>query len=530
MLSILGSIRTHATTLNAGDVAIAGVNSSNPDGFSVVTLVNLDSGTQFTLTDKGWLSAGGFRTGEGTITYTAPSDIRAGTILTWVDAGGSNSAGFSYASEAAGGGTAIGLNKTGESLAVVAGGSSVVSGSTSASSILWGVQTYSTAWDADAADSSTSARPGAISATFSPVIGVGSSGSGSQFNNGAYSGVTTATDKSGWQTRIGTVSNSTTTKDPTLATLPTGSFNVISSLTWNASINTTWDTATTNKNFTDGTNTTWFNGSDNVAFGSSGVGTVAVAGGGVTAGTVSITNTSGNFSFSGGSLAGTSLAKSGNGTATIGNAASFSSGASISAGTLLVSGSLSGSVSVTGGTLGGSGVIGGAVSATTNGTISPGSSPGKLTLQTGLDLSGGGTYLWQLGTLKDNSTGTAGTDFDQLSLTGGNLKLGGSSHLTLDFSLVANGPNSADPFWLSNHSWAIIAASGSTNTGSTNFFQITNPTFADGSFATSTDSNGNATLQFQVVPEPQTWLTAFSGLSTLILFQRNRFRQSAKPR
>ena len=315
--------------------------------------------------------------------------------------------------------------------------------------------------------------------------------------------------------------------------LTTASFSVISSLTWNASTNTTWDTTTTNKNFSDGTNTTWFNGSDNVTFRQQWQhwfcgGRLRRAHG---QRPISITNTTGTYAFTGRrTMTATSLAKGGNGTATLANTASFSSGTTVSAGTLLVSGSLSGAVSVTGGTLGGTGTISGAVSATTGGTISPGNSPGKLTLQTGLDLSGGGDYLWQLGSLKDSSTGTAGTDFDQFALTGGNLKLGGSSALTLDFSLVANGPNSADAFWQSNHNWTIIAGSGATNTGSTNFFQITDPTFADGSFLTTTDSSGNATLHFQTVPEPQTWVTAFAGLGTLLLLQRSRLRRTTRAR
>ena len=51
----------------------------------------------------------------------------------------------------------------------------------------------------------------------------------------------------------------------------------------------------------------------------------------------------------------------------------------------------------------------------------------------GLDLSAGGTNLWELAALKDDATGTAGTDFDQIALTGGALNLGGSSTLSIRF-------------------------------------------------------------------------------------------------
>jgi autotransporter-associated beta strand protein len=513
---LLSSAR--ATTLSTGDIAIAGFGPKNPaDAFAIVPLVNFDQGTTITLTDDGWLSSGGFLTGtslDGTITFTAATDIRAGTILGWTDGGTGNTAGFSYANETAGGSTPINLDTKGESFSIVVGGASAVSSSTSASSVLWALQSGGTGtWSSNATSETTSAQP-TIGSTFTPAFSKSSL---------SYNGVTTAATKATWQTLFGNTANYSTSNGN--VQLPTGSYSVISNLTWNGTTNTTWDTTTTNKNFTDGTNTTWFNTSDNVTFGTTGAGAISVAAAGLTAGTVAISNASGAYTFSGGTITGASLAKSGNGSATLSSNASFSGGTAISAGTLIVGGSLSGSVSMTGGTLGGTGTISSAVTATA-GTVEPGngSGVGKLTLQSGLSLSGGGTYTWQLATLKDNSTGTAGTDFDQLALTGGNLALGGSSKLTLDFSLLASGPNSADPFWHSNHSWSIIAGTGTTNTGSTNFFQITDPTFADGTFSVTTDALGDATLQFVAIPEPQTWLSAFSGLGTLLLLQRRRRR------
>jgi len=179
--------------------------------------------------------------------------------------------------------------------------------------------------------------------------------------------------------------------------------------------------------------------------------------------------------------------------------------AAVQSGTFSLSGSLSASgTSVTGGTLAGTGTVSGLVTVGSGGVISPGNSPGKLTLQTGVDFSGGGKLLWQLATLTDDSNGVAGTDFDQVLLTGGNLTLGGTSLLTLDFSLLGVGdPNSSNAFWQTNHSWTVIDGTGSaTNIGSTNFSQITDPTFADGSFTTNSDGNGNTVLSFQATPEP----------------------------
>ena len=44
--------------------------------------MTVEVGTTVNFTDNGWLAAGGFRPGEGTVTYTAPTAIAAGTIVT----------------------------------------------------------------------------------------------------------------------------------------------------------------------------------------------------------------------------------------------------------------------------------------------------------------------------------------------------------------------------------------------------------------------------------------------------------------
>jgi FG-GAP-like repeat len=69
------------TTLAPGDIAIIGYNSDNPDSFAFVFLRDVEAGTTINFTDNGWQAAGGFRPGEGTATYTAPTDIAAGTVV-----------------------------------------------------------------------------------------------------------------------------------------------------------------------------------------------------------------------------------------------------------------------------------------------------------------------------------------------------------------------------------------------------------------------------------------------------------------
>ncbi len=243
-----------------------------------------------------------------------------------------------------------------------------------------------------------------------------------------------------------------------------------------------------------------------------------------TAGSTSYSYSAGSAANSGVISGAIALVKNGSGTQILGGANTFTGGTTVNNGTLQVTGSLSGGVSIAGGQLNGTGPIGGNVSATSGTILAGNGSPGEFTLQSGLNLSGGGAYQWQLGALKDNSTGTAGTDFAQIDLTGGNLALGGSSALTLDFSLLSSGPNSSNSFWDTNHSWTIITGSGATNSGSTNFASITDPTYTDGSFSTSTDTSGDVLLSFQATPEPQTWLTAACGLTTLIGLQRFRRR------
>jgi hypothetical protein len=71
-----------ATNLLVGDIAIVRYTSDDPDAFSFVFLRDVEAGTTVNFTDNGWLAAGGFRPGEGTVAYTATTAITAGTIVT----------------------------------------------------------------------------------------------------------------------------------------------------------------------------------------------------------------------------------------------------------------------------------------------------------------------------------------------------------------------------------------------------------------------------------------------------------------
>ena len=69
------------TTLNAGDIAIVGINCDDPDDFAFVLLTDIEAGTIINFTDDGWFASGGFRNTEGVIAFTSPSNLSAGTVI-----------------------------------------------------------------------------------------------------------------------------------------------------------------------------------------------------------------------------------------------------------------------------------------------------------------------------------------------------------------------------------------------------------------------------------------------------------------
>src|SRR5262245_25887366 len=71
-----------ATVLTVGDIAVVQYNSGTTDTFTFVFLIDVEVGTTVNFTDNGWQAAGGFRPGEGTVSYIAPSAIAAGTTVT----------------------------------------------------------------------------------------------------------------------------------------------------------------------------------------------------------------------------------------------------------------------------------------------------------------------------------------------------------------------------------------------------------------------------------------------------------------
>ena len=161
------------TTLSAGDIAIIGVNTDDPNDFAFVLLRDIEATTEINFTDKGWLAAGSFWPNEGIITYTAPSNLSAGTIIIYTD----NLTDFSSPSES------LPLDTDGDQLFAFQGPSTNPT-------FIYAVQTNSNVWQADATSDNDSALPtGLTNGTNAVAVGAGS-GLGDEFDNAQYNGTT----------------------------------------------------------------------------------------------------------------------------------------------------------------------------------------------------------------------------------------------------------------------------------------------------------------------------------------------------
>ena len=225
-----------------------------------------------------------------------------------------------------------------------------------------------------------------------------------------------------------------------------------------------------------------------------------------------------------------SLTKTGVGALTFTGSSGHSGATTVSAGSLLVDGTLA-NAAVTignGALLGGGGTIGSLVTALSGGTISPGNSPGLLTVGS-LDLQAGSTTLMEI-IGSSGAAGIAGTDYDKLLITGsGGLGYGGALNLTFaNLSDFAAG-TTFDLFELTGApigSFASISTLGSglyaglslTNDG---FGIWTSETLANSQILTFTQSTGDLMITV-AVPEPSTWALAVIGAGAAGWMARRR--------
>jgi autotransporter-associated beta strand protein len=222
------------------------------------------------------------------------------------------------------------------------------------------------------------------------------------------------------------------------------------------------------------------------------------------------------------------------GTLRIFSGGSITSAATISnTATLLVNGT-AGAVNVeTGGSLGGAGTVG-AVTLNSGSLLKPGNSPGNLTAASSV-WNAGATYEWQITSL----TGTAGTDWDLFTVTGGLDLSALSSSATFNLSLDSTGALAGFSD-TSEYTWTFAKAAGITGLSSTDagtdissLFNISATNFNGGTgpangfkVVVGETSAGYTSLNLMTVPEPSASSLMGIGLAALMIVRTFRRRQS----
>jgi len=222
------------------------------------------------------------------------------------------------------------------------------------------------------------------------------------------------------------------------------------------------------------------------------------------------------------------------GTLRISSGGSITSAATISnTATLLVNGT-AGAVNVeTGGSLGGAGTVG-AVTLNSGSLLKPGNSPGNLTAASSV-WNAGASYEWQITSL----TGTAGTDWDLFTVTGGLDLSALSSSATFNLSLDATGALAGFSD-TSEYTWTFAKAAGITGLSSTDagtdissLFNIVASNFNGGTgpatgfkVVVGETSAGYTSLNLMTVPEPSASSLMGLGLGALMIVRAFRRRQS----
>jgi autotransporter-associated beta strand protein len=248
------------------------------------------------------------------------------------------------------------------------------------------------------------------------------------------------------------------------------------------------------------------------------------------------------------------LTKIGTGTTTLAAANGYSGATTVSAGTLMVDGSITSSSAVvnggllkvngaaggvtvnSGGSLGGSGTVG-AVTLADGSFLKPGNSPGLLTAASS-SWAGGSTYNWEI----NNATGAAGTNWDLFSVTGAldmsALSSGSKMNLVLESLSLANYSTST------SFSWEIAKAASLTGIADgvqdlTSLFNINAAAFngglagslPNGGFQVVTGTEGSLrTLKLMAIPEPSTGAMFVFGLVGLVGMRAFRRRHSSRQR
>ncbi len=116
-LTQLLTVAALPSVLAAGDVAVVAVNTANPDTFSIVLLKAINTGTVINFTDNGFTGSDTTgRTGEGFLTFTAPTALPYGTVLNWTSGMAITGTGWSFSTS-----SSFSFNNNGDQLFIFQG-------------------------------------------------------------------------------------------------------------------------------------------------------------------------------------------------------------------------------------------------------------------------------------------------------------------------------------------------------------------------------------------------------------------------
>lgn len=540
------------TTLGLGDIQVLGATTDAEDSFSFVLWTDIGSGTVIRFMDSSFTSTAGttVTSGEDLVTITFTSVLSAGTVVRWVNGAGPGGNpvvsvnGGTFTGSTSG---AVSLKSAGDQVFAYQG-SDVTGTSFSGRTLLYGLNLANAGW----ITSGTASENNSYLPTV--IAGQDNSLAAGNFDNAQYSGVRSGMTESAYRASIGNILNYTTSD--TRSDLTTTGFSSATSMSlfWDADGNGAgnggtggWDD-TTQSRFKNGASGTtylhWVNAAagnyQSAVFGGT-AGTVTVATGGVTseglqfdvtgytlaatgAGAVTLLNSSTpavNVATSSTAIVTAPLAgtggfnKTGLGVMDLRGTNTITGAVGVTAGTLIVGGTLTPAVSVSSGaTLAGAGTISGLVTVASGGNLAPGTSAGVLTAGGGFSLSAGSHFVLEIG-------GTGATGYDRVLASGGTVTLAGDVAVSLfgtytetvgdKFFVIINNGTNAVSGGFSNAVAGVITFVSSGLKFSVNYADNAGSTYGGNGL-----NNNDVSLTLIAVPEPSGVCLLLGGLSLLM--------------
>lgn len=184
-----------------------------------------------------------------------------------------------------------------------------------------------------------------------------------------------------------------------------------------------------------------------------------------------------------------------------------------------------------GATLKGTGTIAGMI--TVSGVHAVGNSAGIQTASGGASYLSGSAFEWEL---VANANAVAGTEFDQLVVTAGNIDIASGAEIELVFNSLGSVVDWSDSFWSTDHSWTVIDNTGTGSlvgvfglNASGEWIDSENQVLADaiaGAYFDVSYVDGDVILNYYAIPEPGT--VGLTGVAGLIFALRRRTRGSGR--